>query len=102
MTAAVTFEAMKTSTSGFGPKALYAVLVDGEKVGVVAHERVQMTRRHVRFPRDISSPAVNYSRRSRPLLWVARGTAGRKQVREVRLTRQDAVQALLEALGVDQ
>lgn len=95
----VTFEAMTTST--FGPKALYSVLVDGVKVGVVSHERKEMVRRHVRFPRDPAVPAVHYSRRSRPLVWVARGTSGRKMVQVVRTSRQAAVQGLLEGLGIE-
>lgn len=112
MTAKVTFEAMKVSSSGFGPKALYTVLVDGVKVGVVAQERVEVRRRHVRFPRSLSDPVVHYSRRSRPLLWVARGTGGagmgasgplgRKMVQVSRTSRRAAVEALLEGLGVSQ
>lgn len=95
----VTYEEMRHD--GF-TKALYAVLVDGQKVGTVAHRKVDVTTRFHQMvgPRG-NQDLVQRTRRSRPLAWVAQGAVGRKPIREVRHTRERAVNALLDALGVE-
>lgn len=95
----VTFEAMRHDAF---TKALYAVLVDGQKVGTVAHRKVDQTTRYVQMvgPRG-SQTMARRTRRSRPLAWVAQGTVGRQAIREVRRTREAATDALLEALGIE-
>lgn len=91
----ITFEAMPHDAF---TKALYAVLVDGEKVGIVAHRRVEHRVRFTRWTR--ANGPVDVTRRSKPLAWVATGTRGRVPVREVRTSRQKAVEALLVALEI--
>lgn len=90
----VSFRSMKTDR---WTKALYAIEVDGNQVGAVGHQKVQKWTRHTRMPRE--GAMVTYGRRSKPLLWVARGSSGRRQIRTEAWTRQAAVKDLLEQLG---
>jgi hypothetical protein len=76
-----------------GVKAMYEVYLGDERIGVVKHTKVDVTRKYRQWNAQ-AGHSVSYTRRVRPLAWSANGMAGGPFNY---YTRQAAAEALAEA-----